>query len=1371
MCAATPPLNHGSSPPPHPSACASEYTGAGWRNAVYEVAAYQTEFEACHDGCDAFTTTEAKILTMTLEQCAAAASRAGETLFGLQKPGADGLGECMYGGFGELQEVATSRCRAVGTDGVWRHLGRDDADGCTTALHSLYAPTSAPCYVPAELPGYKYSPDGTDSLPLLAYFNEATGSHLYTTDPGEIGATEANSVGKDGFKFEGVLGYVRRGPQAGPSEDTVPLYRYLNTGTTVEWLGLFRDTSGHAGKHVFSTSAAKSDGLTSVPGATLKSNGHAFQAALGHIATQPSPGARPLLQFWNCDTGDQILTTDELTHSTGAWRWDYDESLGGVFSANVNAPGYVYVATLGYLDQRCPSMRNHTHYVQYRGCQDKCATLGSIFRRYYLDLTPERCAATAAFYGYGEFALSVASPSSECWIGLQQHNFAVEYSSDENCRASDESRRRLLSAMQSRTAWSEAWGVSPADGDVGDAPRAADRHLLHMPDGGDSALAAKRRLVGVIDQPDYGDMLGAPCHAALYDIFRYNDFAIEYNQCLMDQPADELQLFSTVAPRSTLQGCATTAWAAGHARFALKHPEIADLDGLAECWYGDQAITGSPQVRSDSECVGESWKGKFHGKDYIHNGAAGRAAVYSIVAPRPATSKGSARSAFCPQASGQGVDLRVEAAACSADDRGCSGFESSRHTYGNLRACRGYFSKVRDTVAPDITASASGGVRRRRLASTSSPPLGSGGSNVTALMAARPPSGRPTASGATVRVVETGDDQQAGSNPPLLVQEDGPSSGGSAPGEGSSGGGDQQAGSSTGSQVWRGPSGAPRTSSARLTRRNLGARGNVTVGLMASLSGNHSSSGPSGTIRTIEQVITLIAKGCEMTPGCGGSGRRRGGQQGRRLTQIELPVILVGTYSGADILLDTVSLPYASTDSFPSSACNCPSLPLQYDSEYFVMGLFLPEIPGVFSGGQICFAYEGETAAAVVSPSLAVDNPAVRATGIGAAIAQAAAAVEIMGMGVSLSGDLLFEFENAFWEGGGSANVPQSMNGHLFVSGIFSPELPGFNFGTLTVEGRAMVNFDPNGDGIPPVMETLLGAPEAIASPEVLGLVMSSMQSMDFQLGVAASASLAIPVSEWSMGLMDDLEVNLGGAQLLVSNSNGHRGLWIQGRTGSSIAAATISGILDSVLKPIKWLLDLLGIDVPDLNSLSIPSTGNQLDIFTNLETRRAGIKLVTSVVTLEMSAGPGRFKMCAKFGSLLDTCSLDNPFSAVFKYAKVAVEKLVNLADDVGEAVVELAADVSGVLKDGGQVMVTAVGDGYKEVAAGLTSAVSWAGGSAQAVIEGIAEVDTLVLDGVEEYLEAMDDLANAASAAGEAALAGAAAASQAARSFFRVG
>uniref|UniRef100_A0A7M5V6T6 Peptidase S1 domain-containing protein n=1 Tax=Clytia hemisphaerica TaxID=252671 RepID=A0A7M5V6T6_9CNID len=60
-----------------------------------------------------------------------------------------------------------------------------------------------------------------DSVPLYQY-NKPDKDHMYTIDPKEIGVTTPGAEGKNGYKFQKIVGYCYPEPKDG----TIPLYRY-----------------------------------------------------------------------------------------------------------------------------------------------------------------------------------------------------------------------------------------------------------------------------------------------------------------------------------------------------------------------------------------------------------------------------------------------------------------------------------------------------------------------------------------------------------------------------------------------------------------------------------------------------------------------------------------------------------------------------------------------------------------------------------------------------------------------------------------------------------------------------------------------------------------------------------------------------------------------------------------------------------------------------------------------------------------------------------------------------------------------------------------------------------------------------------------
>ena len=83
----------------------------------------------------------------------------------------------------------------------------------TASLHG-YSPEGVACAI--------YNQQVSGSVPLYRYWNER--DHLYTTNADEIGTTTPGTVGKNGYKSDGIAGYC----YPTQVEGTIPLYRYFN---------------------------------------------------------------------------------------------------------------------------------------------------------------------------------------------------------------------------------------------------------------------------------------------------------------------------------------------------------------------------------------------------------------------------------------------------------------------------------------------------------------------------------------------------------------------------------------------------------------------------------------------------------------------------------------------------------------------------------------------------------------------------------------------------------------------------------------------------------------------------------------------------------------------------------------------------------------------------------------------------------------------------------------------------------------------------------------------------------------------------------------------------------------------------------------
>ena len=73
-----------------------------------------------------------------------------------------------------------------------------------------------------------YNEEVIETVPLHRYWNEAVEDHLYTTNADEIETTTCGDVGKNGYRYEGIVGYCFIAQCKRPDYTIVPLYRYWN---------------------------------------------------------------------------------------------------------------------------------------------------------------------------------------------------------------------------------------------------------------------------------------------------------------------------------------------------------------------------------------------------------------------------------------------------------------------------------------------------------------------------------------------------------------------------------------------------------------------------------------------------------------------------------------------------------------------------------------------------------------------------------------------------------------------------------------------------------------------------------------------------------------------------------------------------------------------------------------------------------------------------------------------------------------------------------------------------------------------------------------------------------------------------------------
>jgi len=129
-----------------------------------------------------------------------------------------------------------------------------------TTGNNGYAHESSDWHVATSpLPGF---------VPVYRYWHPSNSDHFYTTNAGEIGATQQGQVGNHGYQCEGVLGYI----SPNPTGSSVPVYRY--------WKAASND-------HFYTTNAGE---IGATQQGQVGNHGYQCEGILGYA---PLPGSFP----------------------------------------------------------------------------------------------------------------------------------------------------------------------------------------------------------------------------------------------------------------------------------------------------------------------------------------------------------------------------------------------------------------------------------------------------------------------------------------------------------------------------------------------------------------------------------------------------------------------------------------------------------------------------------------------------------------------------------------------------------------------------------------------------------------------------------------------------------------------------------------------------------------------------------------------------------------------------------------------------------------------------------------------------------------------------------------------------------------------
>jgi len=273
-----------------------------------------------------------------------------------------------------------------------------------------------------------------------------------------------------------------------------------------------------------------------------------------------------------------------------------------------------------------------------------------------------------------------------------------------------------------------------------------------------------------------------------------------------------------------------------------------------------------------------------------------------------------------------------------------------------------------------------------------------------------------------------------------------------------------------------------------------------------------------------------------------------------------IPKIALGYYYGEEVNDGTAD------HADDMSEIGCTDLPLVGDERYFIFGIALPEIPGTFSGGNLCYAQwmNGNsigtgTGMLLFAPQLFTGNPLVKninvpVPGTGESIDSAAGLIDYVCVGVSFPSagsppKMEVELSTDFWRCSGEckmikANVYAAVKldvTEAFAKKITLGEDPTFSF---AFEAKLMFDFDPDLDGFDvPIVDKLINGDgdksglQILVNPNTVFDFLLEVLSNDFIIAIDGKLTMSMPLSDWSNGLFGDLDITIGTASAMFRNA------------------------------------------------------------------------------------------------------------------------------------------------------------------------------------------------------------------------------------------
>jgi hypothetical protein len=151
-------------------------------------------------------------------------------------------------------------------------------------------------------------------MPFYQYFSDKNGHHFYTTDTNDIGTITVGIVGRHGYKFERITGYIHNSQQHG----TVPFYQYFNPTNSDHFYTIDVNEIGTIATDI------------------VGRHGYKFERIVGYIYDTQQHGTVPFYQYFNPTNSDHFYTIDV-------------NEIGTIATDIVGRHGYKFERIAGYI--------------------------------------------------------------------------------------------------------------------------------------------------------------------------------------------------------------------------------------------------------------------------------------------------------------------------------------------------------------------------------------------------------------------------------------------------------------------------------------------------------------------------------------------------------------------------------------------------------------------------------------------------------------------------------------------------------------------------------------------------------------------------------------------------------------------------------------------------------------------------------------------------------------------------------------------------------------------------------------------------------------------------------------------------------------